>query len=730
MVTITASNIDKYRTGSYQNKRINYRLPKIDVELLLNFPRLRTLEIVLYTSSLVLKGIEEIQSLTSLKITSILPINLEGITFPCNLTRLVIDGMGSVKSLDPIFQCKKLRTLTLNSEDITDAEMDELVKLENLRKLDIQMMYMDPYKCEKLKLLKNLVFLGIGDLESVLDLPKLRHLTVFATAESLSLLKNLTGLRSLDILVDNYELYSFNLNWLPNNLIQSLDLWVSTEIGSPVLLDTSKLAFLTDLKKIKFKNIEVKDLSFARNCPSLRSIYLRGLLVDNLDGLKTCTNLKSLKMGLGKGSMLIKPPGNAISLSPLRNCKKIKTLNLGDLRVCDLETLHHFSNLQNLSIQNIKVPDTNIEKTIELHQLEKLVIKYSDCENLQWLNTPRLLDLKLANCKFVHLDFGQYSRLENVGFVKSKIESIGNLEQTPLKLVGLINCAQFSIDKLPPTVTKIFVVDPEITEFPFKSFPRIRVIELFADNLISIEGIEKCQSLNYLDLTSSQIRDLSPIKYLNKLRTLSIDTNLLNHQDPYTKAFINKLLGYDLIDDMYHSDQNVHNSDVTVCIHRSVTNLLKDKEVELDLNDVISSGLSEKTIELIIEYCDCDTIHSELEITFAELFARVWARITCHPNTPGLLEILTEQMAETECECFQGRFNKLVSVLAGSYADIYIGASDSTVISNIVIQQGKLVDPYDAATHRKKAEEVLLENGYTRDQITPWLDAIDDGNDN
>ncbi|CAH6420546.1 Hypothetical protein MVR_LOCUS159 [uncultured virus] len=145
---------------------------------------------------------------------------------------------------------------------------------------------------------------------------------------------------------------------------------------------------------------------------------------------------------------------------------------------------------------------------------------------------------------------------------------------------------------------------------------------------------------------------------------------------------------------------------------------------------IIESDLSPHTISLLCEYCTDLTVHSHHLLTYAELLAYVWARVCRSEFKVELLRILEEQVTDSECKCFTGRFNRTLSVLVGFYPDIVISISDSSRIGAIIIAARDMIRPYDAVQHRALAHQQLLEAGYTELDIQPWLEAISEHLDN
>ena len=239
----------------------------------------------------------------------------------------------------------------------------------------------------------------------------------------------------------------------------------------------------------------------------------------------------------------------------------------------------------------------------------------------------------------------------------------------------------------------------------------------------SLRGIEACTALGYLCCGNNQLRSLDLIVYLRHLCHITHRNNPLDIQSPQ----VERLLAHPLSsrqNSIYNDNQNVHDPRVQRSVRESLQNLLTDSRPIFSIDYFINSELDEKTKQLLTEYCLNESVHSDHLLTYAELLAYVWARIIRSEHAAEMLRILEEQIADAECKCFTGRFNRTISVLVGFYPDIMIQISDSSRISAIMIAIQNRLDPYDSQVHLETARVELMEAGYTADEIEPWLGAI------
>ncbi|CAH6420562.1 Hypothetical protein MVR_LOCUS165, partial [uncultured virus] len=175
---------------------------------------------------------------------------------------------------------------------------------------------------------------------------------------------------------------------------------------------------------------------------------------------------------------------------------------------------------------------------------------------------------------------------------------------------------------------------------------------------------------------------------------------------------------------IYADGQNIHDTHIQKTVCDSVQNLLTDPKPEFTVEMIVESGMSERSIRIILEYCDDTSVHSIHFLTYTELLGHVWARICKSEHKDELIKILEEQITDSECKCFTGRFNRTLSVLVGFYDDIAISISDNSRIGAIIIAALEQVVPYCPDEHRTLALKLLLEAGYTDEEVQPWLEAI------
>jgi len=245
------------------------------------------------------------------------------------------------------------------------------------------------------------------------------------------------------------------------------------------------------------------------------------------------------------------------------------------------------------------------------------------------------------------------------------------------------------------------------------------------NQISSLEPLANCINLQQLDCRFNQISSLEPLIYLRNLFYLNTNNNPLDIQTIQVERFINQI-NTDHSSSVYNDKQNVHDITIQRTICESIQSLLRDSKPDFSIDEIINSDLDQITIESLIEYCQERSVHSIHLITYKELLSYVWQRITKSEHKIELLRILEEQIMDSECKCFTGRFNRTLSVLVGFYSDIKINISDNSRISAIILNLKEKINPYDVVIHKEKARSELIEAGYTEIEIEPWINAIDE----
>ena len=425
------------------------------------------------------------------------------------------------------------------------------------------------------------------------------------------------------------------------------------------------------LLQLECTSCRLSSLEGIENVPQLRVLQCDRNLIRSLAGIESCTELVALSC-IGR---LRKKPIKLESLAGLEYCPKLESLNCAHNYITTLAELASCTKLTKLNCNNNRI--TSLEGIDNCLLLTHLWCAYNNISTL----------IPIQNCTLIEtLDCGK------------------NQLQT---LTGIERCS------------------------------RLTLLYCHQNKLTTLDGIQFCSQVTDMQCYMNRIRTLEHIVYLRHLHTFICSSNLLDIQtiqvlrvlerlDLIARRRIELIFHRKVDHSIYADSQNVHDVHIQKTVCDSVRSLLTDPKPTFSIDAVIRSGMCERSIRIILEYCDDESVHSHHLLTYSELLAYIWARVCRSEHKDELIKILGEQVCDSECKCFTGRFNRTLSVLAGFYPDIVISISDNSRIGAIIMAAGAKVRPYDAVQHQALAHQLLLEAGYTELEIQPWLEAIDE----
>lgn len=484
------------------------------------------------------------------------------------------------------------------------------------------------------------------------------------------------------------------------------------------LHDISALSQCTELRLLSICDTAVTDISPLANCLQLQSLSMSSCLIGNLQSLKALTKLRGLEC---TGCQLTSLDGienctqledlscsyNLITdLIPLQQICSLKRLGCGGDQLVTLKGIENNKGLEDLVVTSS--PITDLVSLTGMTKLKRLECPACSLTNLRPLaGMTRLQTLDCSTCNLTSLEsLGYLPKLRYLKVSSNSISSFNGLEAPALVI---LDAAHNNIETLEGV----------------HKFPTLYDLKLNHNQLRSLEGIDQAPNINCLCVESNQLVSLEPATLLPRLKYFYYTGNPLEPHNPRVTRLLQRFETRSTGKSIYSDSQNVHDGHIQASVCKSVSNLLSDPVTQFDLQSIIESGLDERTISIIADWATDSTVHSVHLLTYAELFAYMWARISKHESKTDLLKILAEQVTDAECKCFTGRFNRTLSVLVGFYDDITINISDSSRISAIVIAIGKKIEFHSAEQHISAATKALIDAGYNLTDIQPWLDAIE-----
>ena len=146
-------------------------------------------------------------------------------------------------------------------------------------------------------------------------------------------------------------------------------------------------------------------------------------------------------------------------------------------------------------------------------------------------------------------------------------------------------------------------------------------------------------------------------------------------------------------------------------------------------NIIHDTILTEKSKNLLIEYCENKNIHSYTQLTFEELLCNVWTLIHTLGTKDEIKSILNTEINDSECKCFTGRISRLVNCLNGFTDLVNIHISDNQQIGNIIIiikERLELENNYSIEKHKELVIQELKEREFKDEIINEWIQFITD----
>jgi hypothetical protein len=123
---------------------------------------------------------------------------------------------------------------------------------------------------------------------------------------------------------------------------------------------------------------------------------------------------------------------------------------------------------------------------------------------------------------------------------------------------------------------------------------------------------------------------------------------------------------------VYTDGQNVHNSNIQLCIRDSINALTTRTEIgSYNKQTLINAIIADPILtckDQFIGYLDDEAVHTLLLLTFGEVLWAVIRTIELDFDSLTQMEIksiLNQEMVDAECKCFTGRMGRVVNCLNG-----------------------------------------------------------------
>jgi Leucine-rich repeat (LRR) protein len=380
-------------------------------------------------------------------------------------------------------------------------------------------------------------------------------------------------------------------------------------------------------------------------------------------------------------------------------------------------------------------------------EIEQLInLRFFNCNNNQITEIPKeigqLINLIFFDCSSNQIteipkEIGQLVNLTCFNCYDNKITE---LPKEIGKLVNLryFRCYYNKITKIPKEIgqfvnlTDFVCSDNQIIEIPKEIGQLINLTTFMCDhnNIKKIpKEIGQLANLESFHCYNNQITEI-PIEIINcrNLNHFYYSNNEIEYIPPQIQRW---LIRQNYVQKIYNDEQSVHNHNIQQCISNSINYITKFKptlNIESLKTHILNNNLlEEQTKQLIFEYCEDTTVHSVLNITFAELLISVYDFILKHKHKNEIFSVFNKEMSDSLCKCFTGRISRLINTLNGFDENIVINISDAEQIGNIFImirQKLESEGKYSDDLFKEIVTKELQERNYDEATIKQWIDNI------
>jgi hypothetical protein len=323
-----------------------------------------------------------------------------------------------------------------------------------------------------------------------------------------------------------------------------------------------------------------------------------------------------------------------------------------------------------------------------------------------------------------------------------------------------LNCAfNQRITKLPSFNKLQFLNCQECSLIEIPYLPCLEILDCNNNQITKLSNLSALQRLNCsgnlittlpdlpmikeLDFSHNQISNLPDIHLYNQLTVLIYHNNPINFEtlEPRIREVLELFHpNQDINDDIdilneiriYDDNQNVHDSEINKSIIESVQELMKTPN-NIDYIEMVNEiyeepDLEMKTKELINDFCYIHIKHVVLDITYKDLFIKIWNIIRTHEHKKEILKVLELEIIDSEIMCFTGKINRLVNCLNGFDSRVNIKINENEQIANIIIlMKNKLEEKndYSIEKHRILVTQELTERDIPNNIIELWVNSIE-----
>lgn len=293
-------------------------------------------------------------------------------------------------------------------------------------------------------------------------------------------------------------------------LLKDLDRLTTLNADYLGLTDLSGLEYARNLESINlgYNNLDEEDF-WTLSDAKLEHLYIPMNDINTLDFLNDrLEGLHSLNIA-----------GNPINtIEALRNMDQLKHLDLSGTSITDLNPIGQLRSLNSLGLRLMAVKNLSPLKGIE--SLERLWLDKTEVQSFAFLSSLSNLKTLSINDSF----YGTDHRIDGTPLKNlKKLENL-SIDRVMFKDFSFLSSMQ-NLKSLEAIISAVTVQD-------VKSNIALEHLEIQADDLPNLKSLTK---LKYLDISSSDVSNLEPLKGLTELKELYASNNKIVSLDPVAK---------------------------------------------------------------------------------------------------------------------------------------------------------------------------------------------------
>ena len=424
--------------------------------------------------------------------------------------------------------------LVLDDRGLTDADLEEVCRLYALDNLSLMNNALtDITALSRLGGLDILNLSGnrIRDLTPLSGLSELRILYLDGNpAEDLSPLYTLSNLSLLSVRsmpVSREELTALS------EALPACAIYSDVESGEAAEISLGGVTFQSDVTQLDLSNREIRDISALAVCRQLRWLKLGGNQISDLQAIMNIPGLELLDlsnneltdlrplMGLGKLRSLNVSGNQLTDTTPLGAMTALTALDLSDNPLSDFSGLSKLVNLQNLRLKNTGLVDMDLQYLEKLTMLSGLSLEEND-----GLSNDAVSYLKsmIPACTIIHSDLVYTATIGGKTYPSDQTDlDLSGQNLTDLEGINRLDSLE-SLNLSQNHLTAIY----QLEYCPSRL--TLRELDLSYNELTEISSLGALPALETLNLTGNRITSIQPLQRLSGLKVLKVGGNPLTQE--------------------------------------------------------------------------------------------------------------------------------------------------------------------------------------------------------